>query len=253
MVSRIIKDYGEFSMRDRLIKTYWDKIGCGYSLFWQCNAKQKINKKELNFINKYLQMTNKRYVLDIGIGTGRIIDNYLRISKSQNIYGIDIAKSMVKHCQYKYKNEKRVKCLKVCNIAKKSVPLKRKFDFISVVRVLKYNKNWRNILGKIILSLNRKGVLVFTIPNTFAIRRFTISETPMYTTTQSEIEKLCKKLHLEILELITLSRLPDIFYDISNNKIYIKILLFSEKALQKLLGTTAFGKIFFVAVRRKHY
>lgn len=65
------------------------------------------------------------------------------------------------------------KHLVVCNISKDKLPFKRNFDFISAVRVLKYNKNWQEIIGKIINHLHNEGIFVFTMPNKNSLLRFT--------------------------------------------------------------------------------
>ncbi|MDP3758691.1 MAG: hypothetical protein Q8Q86_03150, partial [Candidatus Daviesbacteria bacterium] len=56
---------------------HWEQIGHSYNAFWKSKAKQELSKKELDFINKHLKKTKSQYILDIGVGSGRIIENYL--------------------------------------------------------------------------------------------------------------------------------------------------------------------------------
>lgn len=230
---------------------YWDKIGKSYTTFWKSKAKQEINKKELAFINKYLRKTQGQSILDIGVGSGRIIENYLSNSTVQGIYGIDWAKSMVKFCRNKFKADKRVKRLVVCNISKEKFPFKGNFDFISAIRVLKYNKNWRGIVRKIINKLGKQDIFVFTIPNRNAFLRFTNSETAIYNATKDEIESFIKTQKGKILQITTLAKLPDVIYDISDNRFYVQAILLLEGLLRKLFGDIFLGREFFVAVSNK--
>lgn len=238
-------------MQNGVDQKHWERIGKSYTTFWKSRAKQEINKKELAFINKYLRKTQGQSILDIGVGSGRIIENYLSNSTVQGIYGIDWAKSMVKFCRNKFKVDKRVKLIAVCNISKDKLPFKRNFDFISAVRVLKYNKNWQEILGKIINNLNNEGIFVFTMPNKNSLLRFTKPETAIYNATKDEIEGLIKMQKGKILQITTLAKLPDVIYDISSNRFYVQAILLFENLLRKLFGDLFLGREFFVAVSKK--
>ncbi len=230
---------------------HWEKIGKDYSKFWQSKAKYEINKKELQFINSYLEKTKGQYILDIGVGNGRIIENYLKVSQVKQINGLDWAKSMVEYCRVKFKNQKKVREIKKCDISQYHLPFNKKFDFISAIRVLKYNKNWPEIIGKIIHNLNNDGIFVFTMPNKNAFLRFTSPETSIYYTTKSDLERITKKQNGEILQITSFMKLPDAFYDISDNNLYVRIILGHEKLLRLLLGDIFLGRIFFVAVKKR--
>lgn len=237
-------------MRSKQDQKHWEKIGKAYKAFWESEAKQELNKKELLFINQYLKKTRGRYILDIGVGTGRIIENYLTDSKIKGIWGIDWADSMVNFCRSKFKNEKKVQRIVVCNISKEQFPFKRKFDFISAIRVLKYNQNWQEIIGKSINSLSNSSIFVFTMPNRNSFLRFTKPETSIYSTTRKGLEKAVQEQNGEIVQMTSFMKLPDVFYDLSNNKLYTIILGLFEQVLHKILGDTFLSRIFFAAVRK---
>ena len=230
---------------------HWENIGKAYNVFWRSKAKQKLSKKELGFINKYLKKTKSQYILDIGVGSGRIIENYLADSEVKGIWGIDWADSMVNFCRNKFKNNKKVQKLAVCNISKGNFPFARKFDFISAIRVLKYNQNWQGVIGKTINSLRSNGIFVFTMPNKNSFLRFSKPETSIYSTTKRELEKMIREQNGEIIRITSFMKLPDVFYDISNNKLYVGILLWFEQVLKIILGDTLFSRIFFIAVKKR--
>lgn len=230
---------------------HWEKVGKGYSKFWQSKAKYELNKKELNFINKYLRKTNSKHLLDIGVGSGRIIDNYLIKPEVEGVNGVDWAKSMVSFCRNKFKKDKRVKSILVCDISKQRLPFKRKFDFISAIRVLKYNQNWQEIVERTTHSLKDRGIFVFTIPNKKAFLRFTTPETAIYRAAKKEVEQVVKEAGGEVLEITAFTKLPDIFYDLIDNRFYTKAILLFEELLKKTLGDSLLGREFFIAARKK--
>lgn len=229
---------------------HWNKIGNGYDVFWQSNGKKIINEKELSFINTHLQKVEARRCFDIGIGTGRVIMNYLNNLCIQEIYGIDMADSMVEACRNKFNNEKRVKGIEVCDISKENIPFLKKYDFISAIRVLKYNRNWKEIIQKISNQLEKNGIFVFSVVNKRAFSRFTRPETPIFSTTKKEIELLCRKWGLEPIAITSFVKLPDVLYDVSNNKFYVKSLLAMENLLKMFLGDKLFGREFFISARK---
>lgn len=229
-------------------KNHWEAIGKSYSLYWKSKLRHKLNKKELQFINKYLPKTG--YVLDIGIGSGRIIENYLNNSQLKSIDGIDWTQSMVEYCRNKFQNEKRVKNLAVCDISKDSIPFKKDYDFISAIRVLKYNKNWQEVIGKIINILTTDSIFIFTMANKNAFLRITKSETEIYKTTEEEIEEVVSKHAGQILDITAFCKLPDEVYGFSNNRLYVSIILLLESLLKKIFGSLFLGREFFVAVKK---
>lgn len=238
-------------MLKKQTQKHWEKVGGNYSKFWQSKAKYEINKKELDFINKYLQQTKSQHILDIGIGSGRIVENYLKQPRVKKINGVDWAKSMVDFCREKFKKNKRVGRIMVCDISREKIPFNRKFDFISAIRVLKYNKNWPKIIGKIIRILDKDGAFIFTMPNKNAFLRFTAPETSIYSASKKEIEQAVLREGGEVLVAASFTKLPDVFYDVISSRYYIKAILLLEEFLRKVFGDIFLGREFFIAVCKR--
>lgn len=230
---------------------HWENIGKAYNAFWKSKAKQELSKKELGFINQYLKKTKGQHILDIGVGSGRIIENYLANSKAKGIWGIDWAGSMVNFCRNKFEKQKKVQKIVVCNISEEQFPFKNKFDFISAIRVLKYNQNWQEVIGKAISSLSSHGIFVFTMPNKNSFLRFSKPETSIYSTTKRGLEKVIQEQNGGIIQITSFMKLPDVFYDISNNKFYVSVLLWFEQILKTISGDTFLSRIFFIAVKKR--
>ena len=176
------------------LKHYWDKTGQQYYLAWKSQAQKEMSKKELSFIMDYLAKTSSKIVLDIGVGTGRIIGKYINENKIDSIYGIDISPVMINICRKKYAHCNKLKALKICNLEKQEIPYRIKFDFISAIRIFKYIKDWQKALKKIKTNLNSNGICVFTILNPFSFNILTNllkSEITTYKSTITDIKKIC--------------------------------------------------------------
>jgi ubiquinone/menaquinone biosynthesis C-methylase UbiE len=229
--------------------TFWDKFNSKYSKTWSSTLRIKLSESELNFINKYLPKSNKMKVLDIGFGAGRIIENFIK-NKNCSVYAIDQSVKMYNFSKEKFSKNSNVN-LKVCNISSEDIPFKEKFNLITAIRVLNYNNNWVDILGKMKKASSKNGVIIFTMPNQNSLSRFGKSDYTYIRTTYSELLEVCEKMGLKVLEVNTFLRLPNKYYDFSNNSIYVSIILLIEAFLYFIFGRTLFGKIFFVAAKVK--
>jgi len=237
------------------IKKYWDDYGTKYADNWSSLCGKEIKKKELNFITKYLNNkgSKEKKILDIGIGTGRILDIFISDKSVKEIWGIDYSQNMVDYCVKKYSKVKKIKKLYLCDISKSEITFKKKFDFVSAIRVLKYNKNWPEIIRKVYRLLNKNGIFVFTMPNHNSINRFAKLNVHTYRTTIENLKNLLDKTGFKTLEIISFSKIPDAFYGnkLKNNKLYIWTLTRIEKLLELILGKTFLGRILFIACRKK--
>jgi ubiquinone/menaquinone biosynthesis C-methylase UbiE len=234
---------------------YWNKIESSYRDQWVSYARQRMSDRETDFIKKYLKKNKPSKILDIGIGTGRILDNLIDNStKKASIYGLDLTKKMVNYCKTKYSKNDKVKKLVVCDISKQKIfYAKDRFDLITAIRVLKYSRNWPEIIKNIYVNLNRNGLFVFTMPNYNSINRLVKHNIPVYRSTVKEIRSILNKNNYEILEIRGISKIPDIFYGnkLRNNKFYIYLLIKMEEILESILGKTFLGRMLFIACRKK--
>jgi len=238
-------------------KEQWNNIGIEYDKIWKGRARKEMEKKELNFINEYINKDSRK-VIDIGIGCGRILGNYVSNDLINEIYGIDIAEKMVEICKKKFKNDDKIKSIGICDISKDNIPYHTEFDFISAIRVLKYNRNWKEIIEKISNQLSPNGIFVFTMPNKYSINNFSAcfnkfilknNNYDICRTSGKEIQRVCKGLNLKLIKIISFSKIPDIFYDFSDNYIYVKLLMLSENILERIFGRVFLGRQLFICVK----
>lgn len=231
-------------------KQHWNKLGIEYSKVWDGKSKEFMNFKEMSFINNFLLQKKYKNILDIGIGNGRILLNYLQNTKNSAIYGIDISSTMVDICKKRFIHNPAVVKLTVCDFSKEKPPFKIAFDFISSIRVIKYNENWSEMIRKIVRILNKDGVAIFDMPNKYSLNIFGFCKIPFFRSSKKQLEDICKQNNLEILDMQSFTRIPDVFYTLSNNKIYATCIITMEILLNKICGKTFLGRILFLAVKK---
>jgi 2-polyprenyl-3-methyl-5-hydroxy-6-metoxy-1,4-benzoquinol methylase len=227
---------------------HWQELGGDYSKVWQSPAKKILSTKEIGFLQKYIPKKAKN-VMDVGIGTGRIIEAIITREYPPYVYGVDVASNMVKYCKRKFNKSSYVKKLVVLDISQDQIPFKKEFDSISAVRVLKYNENWEEILRILTFSLKPNGTLIFSMPNKKSLNIFGHYAIPFSRTTPTGIQTIISSMGMEIIEMKSFSRLPDKLYELSNNQFYNSLLTFSENIFAKF-GKVYLGREIFVAIRR---
>ena len=234
-----------------LTKKHWNSKGDKYSKTWDGASRVMLSNREMKLISSIYEKTPGKKILDMGIGTGRILNHYLATTNSNDIYGVDIAESMVDACRRKFSGNKRIRELRVCDIANEEVPYKFKFDFMSAIRVLKYNVNWDEIIVKSSQLLAEDGIFIFTMLNKNSVNRFWKYDITLHRTTIADLFQLCNTHNLEIVEIVSVSKLPDLVYGKSDNVIRNKSVMALEKSLEALMGKRLLGREYFVAVKRK--
>jgi SAM-dependent methyltransferase len=235
-------------------KEFWEKVGGSYEGNWINPAKQKLSAKELGWIEKQLQGLGKINIriLDIGVGSGRLIRTYGEYLDTHNgdhsqIHGIDISQLMIDHCRKEVPEAK----LERCNIASEFIPFEGLFDFISAIRVLKYNESWRDILAKLSDKTAKNGILAFTMLNSNSADRYALYPVPIHKTNHKEIRQILENLGLEVLEIRGFSRIPDIFYNtLGRFRVGAWLIWKIEGLLENLFGTRLLTRILFIACRK---
>lgn len=232
-------------------KQHWNELGSSYSKAWFSKAKQFMAAREKGFIQKYFKKTTGNSVLDMGVGNGRIIDAILEVASPETkIDGLDISEKMIEVCTKKFANEARVNRLQLCDVSSSSICYDGPYSFITSIRVLKYNKNWQEMIKKTYAVLNKGGIYVFTIPNANSLNYFSNYYIKDYKTTYRELVAFLERTGFKVMEIRTFTRIPDVFYDMSSNKIYVWVLTRTEVLLDFLFGPRLFGRKFFVAVQK---
>lgn len=228
-------------------KQHWDEMGESYSAVWQSPARQWLSRQELSFIKSYAAGHD---LLDIGVGNGRIIAALLELDSTSAIYGLDIAASMVEISRKRFKDEPRVKSIKVTDLASQTVPFEHNFDAVTCIRVLKYNANWPAMITKLSRRLKPGGKLILTMANQASLNRFSRYPIPTYKTTPDQLILLLERQGLEVVKLAGFTRIPDKVYEFAKGPLLNKLICLVEQALMKALPSGRFSRELFVVARK---
>lgn len=234
---------------DRSMEELWNEVGSSYENRWQSAASRALSAMEMGFVSRFLEEAPGGNVLDLGVGTGRVLDCLLSSDWTDTVRGVDLSEEMATYCRSRIDSTK-LKDIAVMDISVGEIPFESTFDFITAVRVLPYCKNWKDVFNRAIKRLTPGGTLVFSMPNRRSINSFTPCPVPVERATRGEIEALALENGVELLAVETFTRLPDVLYDLAKTDASAKVLLAVERGMRKIFGGTLFGRFLFVAVRK---
>jgi SAM-dependent methyltransferase len=232
-------------------REHWESVGAAYTAEWAPPARYRLGELELAFIAESLRRGPARSALDVGIGSGRILDGLLHSTRETEFWGIDLARAMVDATRARFADEPRVRELRVCDLSREPLPYTQEFDFVSAIRMLKYNDNWRAMVGKLVAQLSPQGVIVFTMSNSQSLnaisRPYAIGGIDA---SLAEMRELCDELGLTILAEQGFTKMPHFVYSRLRSPRATRGVLALDRTLSRLLGGPRFAREVFVAARR---
>jgi SAM-dependent methyltransferase len=232
-------------------REHWESIGAAYTDEWDPPARSRLGERELEFILDGLRASGGRTALDVGIGSGRILDGLVRGTSDTQFWGLDIARAMVDASRERLAEEPRVRDLRICDVAREPLPFDQRFDFISAIRMLKYNANWQEIVAKLVAQLVPGGVIVFTISNARSLnavsRPYAIEG---FDVTRAEARRLCDELGLEVLAEQGFTKLPHMVRSGVRSRAATLAVLGVDALLERLVGGPALAREVFITARR---
>lgn len=244
-------------MSVRKVATYWNRRGETYDRSWQSIAKKRLSEMETALVRKAIMSVSNNgkkrsvKVLDIGVAIGRICDEIIKHDVS--LYGTDVSKTMIEYCQKKYKNNKKVKELKIHDIHNQLPKNWGTFDVVSAFRVLTYTRQLPKELFNIYRSMNAGGILIFTCPNKYSsviFPKMLHKHRLGYDLGYRELKKIVEDAGFSKYHIGGFSRLLDTFYDRCNTEFSTTILFAIEKFLSLLLGQKLFVRLFYVTCKK---
>jgi 2-polyprenyl-3-methyl-5-hydroxy-6-metoxy-1,4-benzoquinol methylase len=233
-------------------RQHWDGLGAAYSENWEPPGKRVMSDLELGFVERHVPQRRGLAVMDVGIGNGRIIERLLARDEVAELYGLDIAPQMVEVCRAKVGTNPKVKGLHVCDVSTEPVPVERELDFITCVRVLKYSRNWAEMVAKLATKLSPGGTLVFTMPNRRSLTRLSRAYAVEYhLTTEAEIRGVVAAASCDLVEVSGFTKLPDLLYRAASGPAAARAVLGVERGLDAATGRARFARELFVAAHRR--
>jgi len=242
-------------MNSDKVRRHYDHLNTDYLKCWSSPAKQDINRFELNLIgNKVKQLSSKKRikVLEIGVGPGRIAQAILKYQV--DYYALDISSQMIRVVKDRFVNNQKIKKIIKADISKKVPFPKEKFDLIIAMRVIYYNRNWKEVIEKLTDKINPGGSFIFCMlnKNSTAILGKLINKDRLegHYTTLGELKDILIKNNFKKVSLWGYARIPDVVYDKCGSKLSATVLRMSENILSALFGKTLFVRMFYVTAQK---
>ncbi|HET6731205.1 glycosyltransferase [Mycobacterium sp.] len=233
-------------------KQHWDRVGAAYSRSWEPAAKRVMSDLELGFVEGHVPRRPGLAVMDVGIGNGRIIERLLSRDEVAALDGLDIAPQMVDVCRMNVGANPKVRGLHVCDVSAEPIPVQGELDFVSCIRVLKYSRNWADVVAKLAAKLAPGGALVFTMPNRCSLTRLSRAYAVEYhLSTEAELRCVVEAASCELLEISGFAKLPDLLYRTASGPASARAVLGVERRLDAAMGRARFARELFVAARRR--
>lgn len=236
------------------VRNYYNDLNRSYLNCWESFAKKDIDRFEKNFIRNSLNLIcnvkKNTKVLEIGFGPGRIAKEILKYNVEY--YGMDISEEMLKSFEQTFGKEKKIKKLEVGDISRGAAFKGNNFDLIVAIRILYYNRNWKEIIGDLANKLEKGGIFVFCMPNKYSLSILgnLFGQVKGNYTSLKELREVLEKNGLRV-KIKGYAKLSDIIYDICANDWLAKPLIALETILRKILGELFLSKMFYVEARRE--
>lgn len=232
-------------------RAFWNEQARTYGDSWETRGKSAMGERELALLTRFGNEEGAERALDIGIGTGRVLNHYLTATHVRKVYGMDAAENMADVCRRRFDGEPRLGGIVVGDLSAE-IPFLGMFDLITAIRVLKYEPSWASVIGRVADHLRVGGVLLFSMPNSRSLNMFSRPYgVRWHATTTNELRSVCEAAGLDPVVVQGATRLPYSLYERSDNAVLCGILKGADSSLDRLLGRTAGVRELFVAARRR--
>ena len=150
------------------------------------NDAHNFRKFQIQKIKKYIK---KKQILDVGSGTGGLINYYLK--ETNKVSAIEPTIKLKKILETKFKNKIKI------YLDKKN--LKKKYDTVLYMDVIEHIKEYNNEISKIKKYLKKNGYIIINVPAfNFLFTNFDKNVGHIKRFYKKDIYKLSKKQNLKI-------------------------------------------------------
>lgn len=185
----------------------WEKLAHKYNKLWVQKYSLGPTRREVKKIILPLLEENKELkILDIGCGTGQLINEISELYNDVNYLGIDVAENMIEIARKSNKN----KNIKFKNSSIESFESNEKYDIIICTHAFPYFSNKQEMIKKMAELCNEKGQVIIVNSSTNSLKDLIINFFLKATTSKArylsidEMKELFKnaKLKLKKIEII---------------------------------------------------
>lgn len=237
------------------VKDFYGGIGGDYLRVWDGAAKKDIDGFEAAHVRRCLEGVlsggGRARVLEIGVGPGRIAKRVLEYDV--DYYGIDVSEEMIKAFKGYVGDSPKIKGLRVCDVRTEEPFGAMRYDCIIAMRMLYYNRNWKEIIKRLAMRLNGGGVLIFSMLNRYSsaiLAKLLKEDVKGYYASRREILAVLKDSGFTDVKMSGYARMPDVIYDACGSNFSARLLKGLEGMLRLSMGGTYLARMYYVAARK---
>lgn len=151
----------------------WENLAHKYNNLWvQKYSLGPTRREVLKIVLPLLKENNKLRILDIGCGTGQLVNEISKSYEDVNYFGIDVASNMISEAKSNNIKNKNIK-FKTCGIEK--FKTKDKFDIIICTHAFPYFPNKEEILKKMYKMCNKNANVIIVNSSTNSLKDLIIN------------------------------------------------------------------------------
>lgn len=151
----------------------WENLAHKYNNLWvQKYSLGPTRREVLKIVLPLLKENNKLRILDIGCGTGQLVNEISKSYEDVNYLGIDVASNMISEAKNNNVKNKNIK-FKNCGIEKFNT--KDKFDIIICTHAFPYFPNKEEILKKMYKMCNKNANVIIVNSSTNSLKDLIIN------------------------------------------------------------------------------
>lgn len=151
----------------------WENLAHKYNNLWvQKYSLGPTRREVLKIVLPLLEENKKLRILDIGCGTGQLVNEISKSYEDVNYLGIDVASNMISEAKSNNLKDKNIK-FKTCGIEKFNT--KDKFDIIICTHAFPYFPNKEEILKKMYKMCNKNANIIIVNSSTNSLKDLLIN------------------------------------------------------------------------------
>ena len=167
-------------------------------------------------------------VLDIGTGTGRIIESIVR-QHSVELVGVDLSRQMINQAR------KRVKGVDFVLADADILPFRSSvFDLVVAIRVLRYMSSWRQSIKEASRIIRRSGCYVFNTSNKHSLQFFAYKKGVYLSLDLRGVLGFLEEKGFVVLRFKSQKRLPANLYRRINGTVALRVASLLEGIMDKV-------------------
>lgn len=178
------------------------------------NGLKRVNLDEMRILEGWLANIHikNKIVLDLGTGTGRIVDTLLK-QEPKKIYALDQSKAMLDYLTQIFKTQIEKQTVETINSSSDDISLKsNSLDLVTAFHLFKHLPNITPTVTQIRKVLKPGGYFIFDILNQKSLVRFSLAD--CFGLTYKQTKRILEQQGFVVNDMVYLHPLGETVYDV---------------------------------------